>query len=85
MYMTAKMEVNKELPGNPITQDIKNGEPRFYTYGTTFFNYGLIPQTWEDPEMKSMGYGGGTVHGRSMMHVLILCFLRLFCVICCRQ
>ncbi|KAL3919848.1 MAG: hypothetical protein SGARI_007100, partial [Bacillariaceae sp.] len=58
MYMTAKMEVNKDLPGNPITQDIKDGQPRYYTFGTTFFNYGLIPQTWEDPDMKSMGYGG---------------------------
>jgi 3'-phosphoadenosine 5'-phosphosulfate synthase len=58
MYMTAKMEVNKDMPGNPIVQDIKDGQPRYYSFGTTFFNYGLIPQTWEDPEMKSMGYGG---------------------------
>jgi 3'-phosphoadenosine 5'-phosphosulfate synthase len=58
MYMTAKMEVSKELPGNPIAQDInKDGSPRYYTYGTTFFNYGLIPQTWEDPQYKSeQGY-----------------------------
>ena len=27
----------------------KDGSPRYYSYGTTFFNYGLIPQTWEDP------------------------------------
>ncbi|KAG7339177.1 inorganic pyrophosphatase [Nitzschia inconspicua] len=54
MYMTAKMEVNKDLPGNPIIQDIKDGQPRYYSFGTTFFNYGLIPQTWEDPEMKSI-------------------------------
>jgi 3'-phosphoadenosine 5'-phosphosulfate synthase len=58
MYMTAKMEVNKDMPGNPIVQDIKDGQPRYYTFGTTFFNYGLVPQTWEDPEMMSMGYGG---------------------------
>jgi 3'-phosphoadenosine 5'-phosphosulfate synthase len=59
LYMTAKMEVNKEAQGNAIRQDInKDGSPRYYTYGTPFFNYGLIPQTWEDPDMKSGGYGG---------------------------
>jgi len=58
MYMTAKMEVDKSHPGNAIRQDKnKDGSPRYYSYGTTFFNYGLIPQTWEDPEMMSMGYG----------------------------
>jgi len=57
MYMTAKMEVDKTSANNPIMQDTnKDGSPRYYTYGTTFFNYGLIPQTWEDPDMK--GYGG---------------------------
>eukprot|EP00980_Cylindrotheca_fusiformis_P031412 scaffold26330_cov127-Cylindrotheca_fusiformis.AAC.1 len=61
MYMAAKMEVDKSLPGNPIRQDTnKDGSPRYYTYGTTFFNYGLVPQTWEDPDLKSSGknYGG---------------------------
>lgn len=58
MFMTAKMEVNKDLPGNPITQDMKDGQPRYYTFGTTSFNYGVVPQTWEDPDMKRMGYGG---------------------------
>jgi len=60
MYMTAKMEVQKAMKGNAITQDQnKDGSPRYYTYGTPFFNYGLIPQTWEDPSLKSAeGYGG---------------------------
>ena len=59
MYMTAKMEVDKSANGNAIRQDTnKDGSPRYYTYGTPFFNYGLVPQTWEDPEMKSQGYGG---------------------------
>lgn len=50
MYSTAKMEVMKDQPGNPIMQDInKDKSPRYYTYGTPFFNYGLLPQTWEDP------------------------------------
>lgn len=50
MYSTAKMEVMKDVIGNPIMQDTnKDGSSRYYTYGTPFFNYGLIPQTWEDP------------------------------------
>jgi 3'-phosphoadenosine 5'-phosphosulfate synthase len=50
MYETAKMEVSKEDVFNPIKQDTnKDGSPRYYTYGTPFFNYGLLPQTWEDP------------------------------------
>jgi len=60
MYYTAKMELQKALPNNPISQDANgDGSPRYYTYGTPFFNYGLIPQTWEDPNVKSVdGYGG---------------------------
>ena len=60
MYMTAKMEIQKELPNNPIMQDTNNdSSARYYTYGTPFFNYGLIPQTWEDPDLRSsQGYGG---------------------------
>mmetsp|Transcript_4405 Transcript_4405/g.4414 ORF Transcript_4405/g.4414 Transcript_4405/m.4414 type:complete len:1042 (-) Transcript_4405:328-3453(-) len=48
MYSTAKMEVSKNEPHNPIMQDVKDSKPRYYTYGTPFFNYGLLPQTWED-------------------------------------
>ena len=60
LHMTAKMELQKALPGNPIGQDSNSdGSPRYYTYGTTFFNYGYIPQTWEDPTLKdSLGNGG---------------------------
>ena len=58
MHMTAKMEVDKSHPGNAIRQDSnKDGSLRYYSYGRKFFNYGLIPQTWEDPEMVSMGHG----------------------------
>jgi len=60
MYATAKMEVQKERQGNPIKQDVNNdGSPRYYTYGTPFFNYGLIPQTWEDPSVISVAGNGG--------------------------
>ncbi len=60
LHMTAKMEVQKAIRGNPIAQDSNSdGSPRYYTYGTPFFNYGFIPQTWEDPELKdSLGNGG---------------------------
>merc|ERR1711865_362910 len=42
------------------SQDInKDGSPRYYTYGTPFFNYGYIPKTWEDPSVKlDLGYKG---------------------------
>jgi 3'-phosphoadenosine 5'-phosphosulfate synthase len=60
MYYTSKMEVQKKLENNPIAQDTNDdGSSRYYTYGTPFFNYGFIPQTWEDPDLKSsQGYGG---------------------------
>jgi 3'-phosphoadenosine 5'-phosphosulfate synthase len=53
----AKMEVQKDIGANPIMQDTSNNEPRYFTYGVPFFNYGLLPQTWEDP--ISMGGRGG--------------------------
>lgn len=62
MYSTAKMEVMKDVAGNPIMQDTKNNKPRYYTYGVPFFNYGLLPQTWEDvnhvdPDTEAKGDG----------------------------
>lgn len=59
MFQTAKMEVSKEQLYNPIMQDMnKDGSPRYYTYGTPFFNYGLVPQTWEDPASCTNGVCG---------------------------
>jgi len=60
MFVTAKMEVTKEVGGNAIKQDLnKDGSPRYYTYGTPTFNYGMVPQTWEDPDRKDdAGHGG---------------------------
>jgi len=54
--VTAKLEVQKKVPYNPIMQDSKKGKLRHYTYGPTFFNYGMLPQTWEDPAKK--GFNG---------------------------
>lgn len=47
------MEVMGKEPLNPIAQDIKNGNLRFY-HGPIFWNYGCIPQTWEDPNVKDI-------------------------------
>ncbi len=44
-----KMEVSTKTEFNPIKQDIKKGKPRVFSYGTIPFNYGMLPQTWEDP------------------------------------
>ena len=46
-----KMEVDTKAPGNPIKQDEKKGKARLY-HGPIFWNYGCLPQTWEDPNVK---------------------------------
>merc|ERR1712060_304397 len=43
-----KMEVATKEPKNPIAQDVKKGKLRNY-HGPIFWNYGMFPQTWEDP------------------------------------
>jgi len=45
----AKMECATNERWNPLKQDIKNGRLRYFTYGVIPFNYGYLPQTWEDP------------------------------------
>ena len=63
---SAKMEVATTEARNPIKQDIKKGNLRFYPYNINW-NYGLLPQTWEDPahehpelKVKVGGGKGGT-------------------------
>ncbi|OQS06419.1 APS kinase/ATP sulfurlyase/pyrophosphatase fusion protein [Thraustotheca clavata] len=55
-----KMEVNKKHEFNAIMQDTtKFNSTRYYMYGVPFFNYGMLPQTWEDPSDKDEhGHGG---------------------------
>jgi len=58
-YTKAKMEVATKEDRNPIAQDIKKGALRDY-HGPIFWNYGCLPQTWEDPneehpELKVFG------------------------------
>merc|ERR1711972_150697 len=46
-----KMEVATKEENNPIAQDMKKGKLRDY-HGPIFWNYGCLPQTWEDPNVK---------------------------------
>jgi len=46
-----KMEIATKQKHNPIAQDLKNGHLREYA-GPIFWNYGCLPQTWEDPTEK---------------------------------
>jgi inorganic pyrophosphatase len=45
---SAKMEVATDEVSTPIKQDVKKGKLRFYPYNINW-NYGMLPQTWEDP------------------------------------
>ncbi|KAL3155572.1 hypothetical protein ABBQ38_010830 [Trebouxia sp. C0009 RCD-2024] len=54
---SAKMEVATKEASNPLKQDIKKDKLRFYPYNI-HWNYGMLPQTWEDPELKSEELGG---------------------------
>ncbi len=44
-----KMEIATKEAFNPIKQDVKKGELRYFKLGDIPFNYGCLPQTWEDP------------------------------------
>ncbi|KAI6175904.1 Inorganic diphosphatase [Aphelenchoides bicaudatus] len=53
-WSNAKMEIATSEPLNPIKQDEKNNAPRFvhniFPHRGYIWNYGAIPQTWEDPK-----------------------------------
>lgn len=59
-YSRDKMEVSTKEVNNPIAQDLTaKGDLRQY-HGPIFWNYGCLPQTWEDPghlhpEIKCFG------------------------------
>lgn len=52
-WTNAKMEISMGRKLNPIKQDIKKGKVRFvnncFPHHGYIWNYGAIPQTWEDP------------------------------------
>ena len=54
-WSNAKMEINKENKLNPIVQDTKKGMLRYvnnvFPHHGYIWNYGGIPQTWEDPNV----------------------------------
>jgi len=53
---TAKMEISKSDPLNPIKQDIKKGKLRHVNWAYPF-NYGAFPQTWENPGLVDQHCG----------------------------
>merc|ERR1719311_1601665 len=55
-YGLAKMECSTKGENNPIVQDEKKGKARFY-HGKIFWNYGFVPQTWENPDEKDATTG----------------------------
>lgn len=55
-WTNAKMEIATKDPLNPIKQDMKKGNLRYvaniFPYKGYIWNYGALPQTWEDPHHK---------------------------------
>ncbi|XP_027693363.1 inorganic pyrophosphatase 2, mitochondrial [Vombatus ursinus] len=55
-WTNAKMEIATKEPLNPIKQDIKKGKLRYvaniFPHKGYIWNYGALPQTWEDPRHK---------------------------------
>ncbi|XP_053244510.1 inorganic pyrophosphatase isoform X1 [Podarcis raffonei] len=60
-WTNAKMEIATKDPLNPIKQDVKKGKLRYvanvFPHKGYIWNYGAIPQTWEDPEHKDENTG----------------------------
>ncbi|KAJ1726824.1 V-ATPase V0 sector subunit c'', partial [Coemansia biformis] len=52
-WSNAKLEIDTRAPFNPISHDIKDGRPRYvanvFPYKGYLWNYGALPQTFEDP------------------------------------
>jgi len=63
-WTNAKMEIATKDPLNPIKQDTKKGKLRYvanvFPHHGYIWNYGALPQTWEDPNHvdKSTGEKG---------------------------
>lgn len=55
-WTNAKMEIATGEPLNPIKQDAKHGRLRYvanvFPHKGYIWNYGALPQTWEDPHQK---------------------------------
>ncbi|XP_072445258.1 inorganic pyrophosphatase-like [Chiloscyllium punctatum] len=55
-WTNAKMEIATNVPLNPIKQDVKKDKMRYvaniFPHKGYIWNYGALPQTWEDPFHK---------------------------------
>lgn len=69
---SAKMELATDEIRTPIKQDTKKGNLRHYPYNINW-NYGMLPQTWEDP---------GHVDGELKAGVCCFYLLSLFLSLC---
>ncbi|XP_050293716.1 inorganic pyrophosphatase isoform X1 [Anthonomus grandis grandis] len=60
-WTNAKMEITMKEILNPIKQDVKKDKPRFvancFPHHGYIWNYGALPQTWENPEHLDDGTG----------------------------
>ncbi|XP_012269002.1 inorganic pyrophosphatase isoform X2 [Athalia rosae] len=60
-WTNAKMEISLKETLNPIKQDVKKGKLRFvancFPHHGYIWNYGAIPQTWENPEVLDEATG----------------------------
>lgn len=60
-WSNAKLEICKEELMNPVKQDVKKGALRFvkniFPYTGYPWNYGALPQTWENPHEKDHATG----------------------------
>ncbi|KAF7701639.1 Inorganic pyrophosphatase [Cucumispora dikerogammari] len=60
-FESAKFEISMKEPKNPIKQDVKNSKLRFYPnifpFKGSMWNYGAIPQTWENPNENDIFTG----------------------------
>ena len=65
----------------PIKQDVKKGAIRFYPYNINW-NYGLLPQTWEDPAHANEECGGVFVSGYDSFLLFCCCLTRRNCHNC---
>ncbi|XP_012139941.1 inorganic pyrophosphatase Nurf-38 isoform X1 [Megachile rotundata] len=60
-WTNAKMEINLKETLNPIKQDVKKGKLRYvancFPHHGYIWNYGALPQTWENPEVLDESTG----------------------------
>lgn len=60
-WTNAKMEIATKDPLNPLKQDVKKGSLRYvsnvFPHKGYIWNYGAIPQTWEDPNHRDSDTG----------------------------